>query len=108
MITHDSIRKPWENAITANTAQASGGFITPDTMLETDVKLITARFPHIRESVRSGYLPNGFYATIPYSGRFGEGYIIATPRSRSSVNCTYYLNNRKRGAVNGSEIQNHQ
>lgn len=103
MILHEPMKKPWENAITANTAQASGGFITPDTMLETDIKLISTRFPNIRESVRSGYLPSGYYATIPYSGRFGEGYIIATPRSKSSVNCTYYLNTGKRGADNGKE-----
>ena len=99
----DELKKPWESAITANTAIASGGFITPVSKLETDIRIIATRYPFTRESVRSGYIQNGFYATIPYRGRFGEGYIIATPRTTSSVKCVYYLNHGKRGADNAEE-----
>ena len=99
----DEFKKPWESAITANTAIASGGFITPVSKLETDIRIIATRYPFTRESVRSGYIQNGFYATIPYRGRFGEGYIIATPRTTSSVKCVYYLNHGKRGTDNAEE-----
>lgn len=101
MISRETFKKPWESAITAKTAVASGGFITPITKLETDLKIISSRYPHTRESVRSGYLQDGYYAMIPYRGRFGEGYIIALPRTGSSVKCVYYLNHGKRGANNG-------
>lgn len=85
-------KKPWESALTEKTVYASGGFISPIDKLETDVALIADRFPHMRESSRSGYLKTGIYAIIPYTGRFGSGYIIALPRTRSSVRCVYYLN----------------
>lgn len=101
MILHDTGKKPWESAITEKTVYASGGFISPITKLETDVGIIESRYPHHRESSRSGYLRQDVYALIPYSGRFGEGYIIATPRTASSVRCVYYLDHGKRGADNG-------
>lgn len=90
-------KQPWESALTEKTVYASGGMITQIGKLETDVKLISVRYPYIRESTRSGYLRDGWYATIPYSGRYGEGYIIAQPKSRSSVACTFYLDRPKRG-----------
>ena len=90
-------KQPWESALTEKTVYASGGMMTPISKLETDIKLIEVRYPHRRESVRSGYIREGWYATLPYSGRFGEGYIIAQPRGRSSVVCTFYLDRPKRG-----------
>ena len=92
--------KPWESALTEKTVYASGGFISPIDKLETDVRIIESRYPHKRESSRSGYLRSDVYALIPYSGRFGDGYIIAIPRTGSSVKCTYYLNHGKRGEQN--------
>lgn len=101
MILDDKRIKPWESAITENNVCASGGFISPLSMLETDTRIIATRFPHRRESNRSGYIRPDMYALIPYSGRFGEGYIIATNRSKSSVHCEYYLDRKQRLLENG-------
>lgn len=96
-----SDKKPWESAITEKTVYASGGFISPISKLDTDVRIIESRFPHKRESSRSGYLRSDVYALIPYSGRFGDGYIIALPRTCSSVKCMYYLDHEQRRSNNG-------
>lgn len=88
--------EPWKSAITEKTVYASGGFITPLDKLETDVKIVESRFPHKRESSRSGYLKPDVYALIPYHGRFGDGYIIALPRSTSSVRVIYFLDRPQR------------
>lgn len=96
-------RQPWESALTEKTVKASGGFIADVNMLETDTKIISSRFPFVRESFRSGYLKQNNYALLPYSGRFGNGYIFAFPHTHSSVRCVYYLDRKQRagGAVNG-------
>lgn len=102
-MTLDNSKKPWESAITEKTVYASGGFVSPLQFLETDAQLIEKRFPHKRESSRSGYLKQGVYALIPYTGRFGEGYILALPRTSSSVRCMYYLDHKQRGDDNGKD-----
>ena len=90
-------QQPWESALTEKTVYASGGLVNDIDRLETDVKIIKSRFPHTRESVRSGYLREGRYALIPYRGRYGDGYIFALPKTRSSVRIMYYLNQPVRG-----------
>ena len=93
-------RQPWESALTEKTVYASGGFIESDiTNLETDIKVIESRFPYTRESSRSGYLRSGSYAMLPYAGRFGRGYIVAFPRTHSSVSIMYYLDREQRKGV---------
>lgn len=45
-----------------------------------------------RSSRRSGYIPEGNMAIIiPYRGRLGAGWIIATHYDNSTVNCKYCL-----------------
>ena len=45
-----------------------------------------------RSSRRSGYIPEGnTLVLIPYRGRFGAGWVIATHYSKTTVNCKYCL-----------------
>lgn len=96
-------KQPWESALTEKTVRASGGMVSNINMLETDTKIIASRFPFMRESFRSGYLKQNNYALLPYSGRFGNGYILALHHTHSSVRCVYYLDREQRrgGVSNG-------
>lgn len=47
--------------------------------------------PYYKSATHNGYLPKGAFAILPYYGRFGEGWIIATPHSHDKVNFDYHI-----------------
>ena len=47
--------------------------------------------PYFKSATHNGYLPKGAFAILPYNGRYGEGWIIATPHSHDKVNFDYHI-----------------
>lgn len=48
-------------------------------------------YNHKRSATHNGYLPPHYVAVIPYRGRWGIGYIMASHLSNNKVRYEYYI-----------------
>lgn len=59
-------------------------------------RLLRRGYVFARSATHNGYLPEWYVAVIPYSGRWGFGWIIATPHTYDKVEYRYYISERVR------------
>jgi len=54
-------------------------------------RILRRGFTFSRSATHNGYLPAWYVAVIPYIGRWGCGWIIATPHTHDKVEYRYYI-----------------
>ena len=93
-----SIAEPWYESISAGNVASDSRIMTIDAfpLFRVFDFLIAYYGEDIvisdRSSRRSGYIPEGnTVILIPYRGKFGAGWIVATHYSNTTVNCKYCL-----------------
>ena len=93
-----SVNEPWYESISTGNIEGNRNIMTIDAFPYYQVFdfLVTYYGEGVyisdRSSRRSGYIPEGnTVILIPYRGRFGAGWIVATHYSNTTVNCKYCL-----------------
>lgn len=88
-MTKSCVGAPWYKVCTANKILAGGGFVG-----ELANMAIQPNHICLKIATHAGYLPRGVVGVMPYSGRYGDGYIVATHNSNTTVLWQYYINER--------------
>ena len=86
---------PWFKNCTPQNIRAADQTAYYDSMEYYDVVrhyiINMSNCPYFKSATHNGYLPKGAFAILPYFGRYGEGWIIATPHSHDKVNFDYHI-----------------
>lgn len=86
---------PWFKNCTPQNIRAADKTAYYDSMEYYDVVrhyiINMSNCPYYKSATHNGYLPKGAFAILPYYGRYGEGWIIATPHSHDKVNFDYHI-----------------
>ena len=93
-----SINEPWYESISVGNIASDSRILTLDAFpLFRVFDFLIAYYGEgivisDKSSRRSGYIPEGnTLVLIPYRGRFGAGWIVATHYNKTTVNCKYCL-----------------
>ena len=90
-----TVSAPWFKNCTPHTIKGAEQTAYYDSMEYYDVVrhyiINMSDCPYFKSATHNGYLPKGTFAILPYNGRYGEGWIIATPHSHDKVNFDYHI-----------------
>lgn len=99
MKTKNVSRETLKSCTLPNIAKMKGAYYVPNSNARdytvyvtlVEKRMIRNGYRFKRASTHNGYLPPWYAAVIPYSGRWGVGFIVASHLTNNKVQYEYYI-----------------